>query len=191
MQRSSRLGGLLGLAVVAAWLGSSHSLVRALRPTDEPGAQAGEKSLEEDKGPPRISVLRLQVIKPEPAQANMPAGFPRRHRFGFDSELREGTSLTFTLDEPQRTILGVETTDCKITSFRDDRGTDLTSDEAEPARGNMPMNPQFEQENGPFLAEVDQAGHRATFTVHSPRLPTGGANRLLLEVILAVKYARG
>ena len=104
----------------------------------------------------------------------------------------EGTSLTFALDEPEQLILGLEAKDCKITKFRDDRGTDLApdDDDIDRARRNMAMNPQFGQEEGPISAEVDPAGHRATITVHSPRLPVGGANRLLVEVVLAVRYAR-
>ena len=106
-------------------------------------------------------------------------GFPRRHRFGFEAAPRDGTSLTFALDEPQRLILGVETKDCKITRFRDDRGTDLAPDGEEPAGGGMAGVPRPGQDEGPFSAEVDPAGHRVTITVHSPRLPAGGANRLL------------
>jgi hypothetical protein len=191
MQRSPRFGRLLGLAVVAAWLGSPASLVRAQSGKPEPAARPGEKAPEEDKGPPRISVLRLQVIKPEPAAENLPPGIARRARFGFAAAAREGTSLTFALDEPQRLILGVETKDCKITRFRDDRGTDLTPDPAEPAGGGMAAVPRFGQDEGAISAEVDPAGHRLTVTVHSPRLPTGGANRLLLDTVLAVRFARG
>jgi hypothetical protein len=193
MQRSPRVGRWLGLAVVAVWLGSAPWPVRAQPSKADPGAKPGEKAPEEDKGPPRISVLRLQVVKPEPEAANGPARFPHRNRFGFVDVPPEGTSLTFTLDEPQQTILGVEAKDCRITAFRDDRGTDLVpnDDDRDRVRRNMAMNPGFGQEEGPFTAEVDPAGHRATITVHSPRLPAGGANRLLLETVLVVRYAKG
>jgi hypothetical protein len=187
------LGRWLGLAVVAVWLGSPPWLVRAQPAKADAGARRGEPAAEDDKGPPRISVLRLQVVKPEPEAANRPAGFPRRNRFGFVAAPPEGTSLTFALDEPQQSILGVETKDCKITAFRDDRGTDLIpdDDDRERARRNRAMNPGFGQEEEPISAEVDPAGHRATITVHSPRLPAGGANRILVEVVLAVRYAKG
>jgi hypothetical protein len=95
------------------------------------------------------------------------------------------------LDEPEQSILSVEARDCKITKFRDDKGTDLAPDAKDPVGGEMPMNPRFGPEEGPVSAEVDPTGHRATVTVHSPRLPAGGANRLLLEAILVVRYARG
>jgi hypothetical protein len=193
MQRSPRFARRLGLAVVAVWLVSPPWLVRAQPTKADPVARPGEKTAEEDKGPPRISVQRLQVVKPEPAPANMPPGFPRRNRFGFMDSPPEGTSLTFVLDEPQQSIISVETEDCKITTFRDDRGTDLIPDENEmqAARRNAAMNPRFGQDEAPISAEVDSAGHRATITVHSPRLPAGGANRILLETILVIRYAKG
>ena len=190
MQRSPRFGRLLGLAVVAAWLASPTSLVRAQSEKPEPAARPGEKAPEDDKGPPRISVLRLNIIKPNPGPADRP-GFPIRHRFGFEDVPRDGTSLTFALDEPQRSILSVETKDCKITRFRDDRGTDLVPDGKEPPGGGMPGVPRPGQDEGPFTAEVDPSGHRVTVTVHTPRLPAGGANRLVVETVLVVRYARG
>jgi hypothetical protein len=95
------------------------------------------------------------------------------------------------LDEPQQSILSVEARDCKITKFCDDKGADLTPDAKDPAGGKMPAPPPLGPEEGPVSAEVDPGGHRATITVHSPQLPAGGANRLLLEAILVVRYARG
>src|SRR5262245_973230 len=182
------LGRMLGLAGVVVWLGSPPSLVRAQVEKSRPGAGRTEKAPAEDKGPPRISVLRLQVIKPEPATPDMRPGFPRRNRFGLEAAPREGTSLTFTLDEPQQSILSVEAKDCKIVKFRDDKGTDLAPDGKDSVGGAMPKNPPFGPEEGPVSAEVDPAGHRATVTVHSPRLPAGGANRLRLEAILVLRY---
>ena len=174
MPRFPRLVRLLGLAGVAVWLGSPPSLVRAQVEKSRPGARRTEKAPAEDKGPPRISLLRLQVIKPEPAAPDARPGFPRRNRFGFEAAPREGTSLTFTLDEPQQWILGLEAKDCKITRFRDDKGTDLAVTEVDPAGGQMALDPRRGQEEGPISTEVDPAGHRATITVHSPRLPAGG-----------------
>ena len=55
----------------------------------------------------------------------------------------------------------------------------------------MALDPRRGQEEGPLSTEVDSVGHRATITVHSPRLPAGGANRLLLEAVLVVRYGRG
>jgi hypothetical protein len=191
MSRSPRLGRLLGLAGVAVWLGSPPSLVRAQVEKSHPGATPTTKARAEDAGPPRISVLRLQVVRPAPAPPDGPAGVLRRNRFGFDAAARDGTSLTFMLEEPQQLILSVEARDCKITKFRDDKGTDLVPDAKDTVGGPMPMNPPIGPSEGPISADVDSAGRRATVTVHSPRLPAGGANRLHLEAILVVRYARG
>jgi hypothetical protein len=190
MQRSHHFGSLLGLAGVAVWLGTSLPLVRAQVQTFHSGARPMEKAPAEDKGPPRVSVLRLQVIKPDPGPPDGPDRFPRPHRFGFEAAPREGTTLTFALEEPQQWILGLEARDCKITRFRDDKGTDLAPGGMELAVGERPVPPRAGQE-GPISAEVDPAGHRATVTVHSPRFPAGGANRLLLEAVLVVRYGRG
>jgi hypothetical protein len=191
MPRSLRLGRLLGLAGVTVWLGLPASLVPAQFAKSRPGAGPTEKAPPEDKGPPRISVLRLQVVKPDPGQPDGPAGFPRRNRFGLAAAPREGTSLTFTLDEPEQWILDLKADDCKITRFRDDKDTDLAPAAIDPAGGGMPFGPRPGQEEGPISVEVDPTGHRATVTVHSPRLPTGGANRLLLDAVLVVRYGRG
>ncbi len=193
MRRSNASGRWLVLAVTAAWLGSPPGPVRAQpRLTDVIDTKPVEKKAEEDKGPPRISVLRLQVVKPDPPQANMAGGFVRRNRFGMIDTPREGTSLTFALDEPQQSIVSVEVNDSKITKFTDDKGTDLAAAAPPPAAGAMAMRAQFVgQEEGPIVADVDPAGHRATITVHSPHLPAGGATRVSVEVVLVVKYAKG
>jgi hypothetical protein len=191
MRRSTSFGRWLVLAV--AWLGSPPWPVRAQpQLTDVIESKRVEKAAEEDKGPPRISVLRLQVVKPDPPQANNPGGFIRRNRFGMMDAAREGTSVTFVLDEPQQSIIGVESNDSKITRFTDDKGTDLLAPPPEPAAGVRPMRAQFVgQEEGPIVAEVDPAGHRATITVHSPHLPAGGATRVSVEAVLVVRYAKG
>jgi hypothetical protein len=192
MRRSLRLVRLLILAGVALWLGSPPSLVRAQVQKSHPAAKARENAPAEDKGPPRISVLRLQVVKPAPplGPPDAAAAFARRNRFGFEAAPRDGTSLTFMLDEPQQSILSVEAKDCKIVKFGDDKGTDLAPDPNDPVGRDVRMLPVGVEE-GPVSVEVDPTGHRATVTVHSPRLPAGGANRLLLEAVLAVRYARG
>jgi hypothetical protein len=191
MPRFDHLGRLLGLAAVSVWLGSPPSPVRAQVEKSQPGARPTETAPAEDKSAPRISVLRLQVVMPAPGQPEGPAGFPRRVRFGVEAAPREGTSLTFMLEEPEQSILSVETRDCKITKFRDDKGTDLAPDAKNPVAGEMPVNPQFGVEEVPVSAEVDPTGRRATITVHSPQLPAGGATKLLLEAVLVVRYARG
>ena len=104
----------------------------------------------------------------------------------------EGTTLGLSIEEPQQWILSLETKDCKITKFRDERGTDLADAKGPAGERNLPFNPQRGPENNFTLSgEVDAAGHRATVTVHSPHLPAGGANRLSLEADLVMRLGHG
>jgi hypothetical protein len=191
MQRSSRLGRLLILAGIAAWLGLPTSLAQAQPRKAGPDAGRGGKAPANGEGPPRVSLLRLQVIKPDPGLSDTPAGFPRRHQFGFEDAPREGTTLTLLLDEPQRWIVSLEAKDCTITKFRDDKNTDLALANIPPEGDELPLDPQRGPVKCSLSAEVDAAGHHATVTVHSPRVPASGANRLLLDADLVVKYGRG
>jgi hypothetical protein len=191
MKRSIRFGKLLVLAGVAFWLGSppSHAQAEASKagPDAGPGGQAPVNGIKL----PQVSILRLQVIKPDPGLSGTPAGLPRRHRFGFENAPQEGTSLTFVVDEPQQWILSLEAKDCKITTFRDDKNTDLTLPKIHPGGVERPFNAQGGPDEYPFSIEVDPAGHRATVTVHSPHLPVTGAKELLLDADLVVTYGRG
>ena len=191
MPQSFRVVRLLGLAGVAAWLVSPPSHVWAQVEKAPRGQGPTEKAPAEDKGPPRVSVLRLQVVKPDPVPPEGHGHFPRMNRFGgFDVAPREGTALTFELNEPQQLILDIEAKDCKITKFRDDKDTDLAAG-VDFASGTRPFNPRRGQDEGPLAVDVDPSGHRATVTVHSPQLPAGGATRIQFEAVLVVKYGRG
>ena len=142
MKRTTRLGRLLVVAGIAFWLGLPPSLVQA-QPV-KPGADFGIRGNGPVNGiiPPRVSILRLNVIKPDPALPGMPPGVFPRHRFGFEDAPREGTSVTLAIDEPQHLILSVEAKECKITTFRDDKNTDLALAKILPAGGERPFNPQ-------------------------------------------------
>jgi hypothetical protein len=143
------------------------------------------------KSLPRVSILNLQVVKPDPALADMPAHVRHMRRFGFPSAPPEGTTLALVIDEPQQWILSLETKDCKISKFRDDRDTDLAQARVPAEGGDLPLNPQRGPENCTLSGEVDPAGHRATVTVHSPHIPAGGANRLSLEADLVMRFGYG
>ena len=175
MQRSFRFGRLLIVAGIAIWLGLPPSLVRAQSRKAGPGAEAGGKAPVDGKILPQVSILRLQVIKPDPGPSDMPAAMRRMRRFnGFDSAPQEGTTLTLLIDEPQQWILSLEPKDCKITKFRDEKNTDLTLDKVPGEGGELPFNPRPGPENCTLTCEVDPAGHRATVTVHSPHFPASG-----------------
>ena len=144
------------------------------------------------KSMPQVSILRLQVIKPDPGPSDMFPGIRRIRRINaFDSTPEDGTTLTLLIEEPQQWILSLEAKDCKITKFRDERNTDLTLDKVPGEGDKLAFNPRPGPENCTLTGEVDSAGHRATVTVHSPHLPASGANRLSLEADLVMKFGHG
>ena len=193
MQRPPHFGELLVVTGVAVWLGATPPPVMAQAPKSGAEAKPATKEAQDVKGVPRISLLRIQVAKPQPPQANAPPGFPRRGRFGFPSELREGTTLTFLVEDPDRLIESVESKDCRITKFRDDKDTNLLEDEAahEGDRDGAPTPPGLQASDGAFEAEVNPGGRHATVSIHSPRLPASSATKILLEANLVLKYSRG
>jgi hypothetical protein len=192
MRRSIRLGRLLIVAGFAVWLGLPPSLVRAQSRKAGPDAEAGGKAPVDGKFMPQVSILRLQVVKPDPGLSDGPAGIRRIRRLnGFDSTPEEGTTLTLLIEEPQQWILSLEAKDCKITKFRDERNTDLTLDKVPGEGDKLAFNPRPGPENCTLVGEVDPTGHRATVTVHSPHLPAAGANRLSLEADLVMKFGHG
>ena len=191
MRRSFRFGRMVIVAGIAIGLGSPRSPARAQSPKAGPDAGPGAKSSVEGKSLPRVSILSLQVIKPDPGVANMSAQMRRMRRFGSPSAPQEGTTLGLSIEEPQQWILSLETKACKITKFRDDRDTDLAPAKGAVDGGNLPFNAQNGPENCTLSGEIDPAGHRATVTVHSPQFPAGGANRLWLDADLVMRYGYG
>ena len=190
MRSSFRFGRSVFVAGIALWLGSPPSLVRAQSPKAGPDAGPGGKSSVKGESLPQVSILNLQVIKPDPALADQPPHMRNMRRFGMPYAPQEGTTLLLLIDDPQQWILSLETSDSKITKFRDDRDTDLTL-RKEAEKGDVRFNPQPGPVNCTLSGEVDPAGHRATITVHSPNFPAGGANRLSLEADLVMKFGHG
>jgi hypothetical protein len=193
MQPSFRFGKLVIVAGITVCVGSPPSLLWAQPPKAGPDSGPRGKSsvLGKDKSLPGVSIISLQVIKPDPKLADMPLHMRNVRRFGFPNQAQEGTTLVLSIDGLERSILSLETKDCKITKFCDDKGTDLTQPAGRAEDDNVPVNPQFGPENRSLSGEVDPAGHRATVTVHSPHFPAGGANRLLLEADLVMRFGQG
>jgi hypothetical protein len=184
---------LLVVTSVAAWLGATQTPTNAQAPKSGADAKTTTKEVQDVKGVPRISLLRIQVVKPQPPQVNAPPGFPHRGRFGFPSEVREGTTLTFLVEDPDRLIESVESKDCRITNFRDDKDTNLLEDQAahEGDRDGVPTPPALQPSDSAFEAEVDPGGRHATVSIHSPHLPASSATKIVLEANLVLKYSRG
>jgi hypothetical protein len=192
MQRHADLGVLLAVAGLAACLcAPPPASPQELKAVSDAKAMAGKEK--EGKAPPRVSLLSLQLVKSEPAPGNAPAAFLGMRRFGFPNQslARPGTTLTFLVEDPDRLIEGIETKDCRITTFRDDKGTDLLKDPAPAQEDGVPSPPSGQPTEDAFWAEADLTGHRATVTVHSPHLPSSSSSKILLEANLVLKYMRG
>jgi hypothetical protein len=196
MNRHTRSGSLVIIAGVASWLASPAHAQPAK-------VEAGKESVSKNAVAaaaatvPKISILRLQVIKPDPTGGNMRIGMARRRAFGLPDTAPEGTSLTFLVEDPEQWIFSLESKNSKILDFHDDKNTDLNVSKPEPEpqpQGQGRPNP-FNRQAGPeectLSSELDPAGHHAIVTVHSPQFPATGANGLRLEAELVMKYARG
>src|SRR5271169_2664267 len=106
MRRSFRFGRLTIVAGIAVWLGLPPSLVRAQSRNAGPDAGPGRKSSVDGRSLPRVSILKLQVIMPDPGLAEMPAHIRQMRRFG--SGPQEGATLTLLIDEQEQWILSLE-----------------------------------------------------------------------------------
>ena len=193
MRRSTRFSGLVVVMVgVAVWVGLPTRGVHAQVPKVSREAVREGKGDEGGKSLPKVSILRLHVVNPEPPQPEM-AGrmFARAPRFGFEDPTREGTSLVLLIDEPQQWILSLENKDFKINKFRDDRNTDLTLTKKRPEDNRPVFNRPIDPEECSVTGVLDPAGHRATVTVHSPQLPITGAKELSLDLDLVMTYGHG
>jgi hypothetical protein len=191
MKPSARLGERLVVTGVAVWLVAMPPPTEAQARKSGPDPKPAARDQQDSKGPPRVSLLRLQVIKPEPADANPRARFPRARRVGPQADPPEGTTLTFLVEEPNRLIQSIQTNECRLTRFTDDRDADLLEQEAAQREDGLLRRRWGEPMESSLDAEVRSDGHRATVTIHSPRLPTSGANKIHVEANLVLKYLRG
>jgi hypothetical protein len=191
MQRSLRFGRLVIVAGIAVCVGSPPSSLRGQSQKAGGDAGPGGKPSAEGKSLPRVSIQSVQVIKPDPGQADQPVHMRNMRRFGFQAASQEGTTLALLIDEAQQSILSLEKKDCKIKKFCDDRDTGLAQASGRAEGGDLPSNSQLAPENCTVSGEVDPSGHRATLTVHSPHFPADGANRLLLEADVVMRLGHG
>ena len=83
MPRSPHFGVLLVVPGLAAWLGAMPLPARAQAPKSGAEAKPATKEAQDGKGVPRVSLLRIQVAKPQPPFANAPPGFPAAVGSGF------------------------------------------------------------------------------------------------------------
>jgi hypothetical protein len=182
---------ILVAASAGFWLGAATSRSDAQEPKPGTRGKPSAEGAQDLKNVPRVSLLRLQVVKPDPPQGGVPPGAFRPARFRYTPLPLEGTSLTFLVEDPDRLIHGIETKDCRITRFEDDKGTNLREEKVADQQADRFGAPGSQSAEGSFAAEIDPDGHRATVTVRSPLLPAGGAGKILLEANLVFKFSRG
>ncbi|MHC5538642.1 hypothetical protein ACYOEI_10505 [Singulisphaera rosea] len=182
---------LLITVVIGSCFGVTPSLAQT--PKSKQAAETSEKPPEDGKQLPKVSVLRLELSRPEPGpQDNQAAMMRRMRRFnGFNSTPQEGTTLTLLIEEPEAWLLGLDAKKSKITKFTDSRDTDLTLEKPAGEVRQIPGFPQQGPENCTLTSEIDPSGHFGTLTIHSPHLPATGSARLLLEADLVLKLGHG
>ncbi len=156
MKRHTPSGRLVIIAGVAIWLSSPAHAQPAKVGAGKESAPKDASAAAPGALVPKVSILRLQVIKPEPPGANTRNGYARRRAFGFPDTAAAGTSLTFlNVSKPEP--------------------------EQQPP-GRNPFNRQAGPEECTLTSELDPAGHTKVFDVtvwtaaaHLTSLPSPGA----------------
>ena len=167
----------------------------ALALTATPGLQALQTSSETKKAvaagkadaAAKIEVLGLSVTKPGPTDLDQP-GPPMR----FGSFVREGTNVTLLVMAPGRTILSFDPKASKLTSFEDDKKTDLLK--AKPNPKDQGMIFHFgRDESSPLQAEnsASALGRSCLVEVKAPAWPASGASKITLKATLVFQVRGG
>jgi hypothetical protein len=124
--------------------------------------------------PVRVQVLGLSVSRP----ARKPeTGGDGAEMSMFGANGMPGTQLTLLLTT-KRQIVEVERKTSRVTSFTDDKGTNLAASDRPGA------------ENG-FLDRVRPDGHAAILELHSDTLPAAGASKLIAAAEITLRFGEG
>jgi hypothetical protein len=181
--------------LIVILISASHVAIGAARAAQEPRTggdrKLAAKPADDAKAVARISILRLQIVRPQPPSVQPNPGVLLPRRFEYEAVPPAGTSITLLVEDPERLIHAIESKECRIISFHDDKGTDLLEAGDLPRENPDPRFPFRQPPEGPFVTRVDPGGHWATVTIHSPRLPAGTATKITLEANLVVKYSSG
>ena len=95
---------------------------------------------------------------------------------------QKGTSLKLLVVLPDKNIIGMDAAACKLTTFADDKGTDLSK-----TRG-WGSRPGWLQSFGPH---VSKDGHACIIELHSDDAPAKGAGKITFKAKLALKCGVG
>src|SRR5262249_33646384 len=98
----------------------------------------------------------------------------------FGSFVREGTIVTLLVTDPGKSIIGLDATASKLTSFKDDKQADLLKAKPKPRNQGMVFN-LGPDDNLPRKGENGTDGHSCLIEVRGPALPTSGASKITLK----------
>ncbi len=116
---------------------------------------------------PTVKVISLQVVRAMSAQEREIAMVGS-----------EGTSLKLLVSAPGRSLMSMDWAQCKLTSFRDDKQTDLAD------RRPWGKRPGW---IGPVSPRISKDRQMCVVEVRSPRGPAAGAKQIILTGRLALR----
>jgi len=125
------------------------------------------------KGKVQVEVIALEVNRPLPADKS------KLFLYGIPTK---GTTLKLLIVLPGKNIIGRDTAGCKLTTFADDKGTDLSK-----TRG-WGSHPGWLGSFGPRISKDAQA---CIMELRSDAAPAKGAGKIILKAKLALKCGSG
>ncbi|MGP0068928.1 MAG: hypothetical protein ACLQGP_35675 [Isosphaeraceae bacterium] len=160
---------LLLLASAALALTAAADVLAFQAPTKTKKASSTAQA-----GAAKVEVLGLTIDKPGSMM-----------RFGH--MVQEGTSVTLLVSQRGKTIVDLDPKASQLTSFKDDRNTDLSK---EPPRQGMVFH--FGNFNsGPLRSEKGPDGRSCLVEVKGPSLPASGASKITIKGTLVFSCGQG
>jgi hypothetical protein len=139
---------------------------------------------------PAGAALRAEVRAVSVLDPGLVAAFEQAGGFSLG---QPGTALGIVVQSPAGGLVAFDENESKLTSFRDDKGRDLTVPPKDlrdqgggPARFNLPREARF----SPF-ASFSRDGKLALVQLSAPVAPTSGAVKLSLRATLRLTLAAG
>jgi hypothetical protein len=169
---------LVVLFAAAALASTAAPLAQAFQaPTKTKKAAATAKT----DASAKVEVVGLSLEK---AVESEQPGQPMR----FGQFVTGGTSVTLLVSHPGKTILGLDEKKSRMTSFTDDKKTDLLKAKPKPKNQGVVVN--FGPVDGsPFKVECRPGGHSCWVKVVGPTLPAPGASKLTVRGHLVLNCA--
>jgi len=121
------------------------------------------------KGKVQVEVIALEVNRPAPAD---------ERKLFLISSGRQRTSLKLLISLPGRNIIGTDTAACTLTTFTDEKGTDLSKTRSS---GSQPGW------LGSSSAYISKDGHACIMWLRSDQVPARGSTKLTIKAKLGLK----